>query len=101
MFPLPAAAVPADLPRDVRLQIVSPGTEPPDGDGWLHEIKHDGHRLIAIVGADGLKLLSRNGRDRTALFREPFRYLPRACRLRCWTARSPRPMTGASRISTR
>ena len=42
----------------------------------LHEIKHDGHRLIAIVPARGkLKLLSRNGHDRTALFRGPFREL--------------------------
>jgi ATP-dependent DNA ligase len=45
-FHLPAAAVPADLPRDVRLQIVTPRAEPPDGGGWLHEIKHDGHRLV-------------------------------------------------------
>src|SRR5947209_16854758 len=72
-FVLPPAAVPADLPRDIRFQIASPATEPPVGDGWLHEIKHDGHRLLAIVAGDTLKLLSRNGRDRTALFREPFR----------------------------
>jgi ATP-dependent DNA ligase len=37
--------------------------------------KHDGHRLLAIVAGDTAKLLSRNGRDRTALFREPFRPL--------------------------
>src|SRR3954453_12120248 len=69
---LPPAATPADLPRDVRLQIVSTCPEIPDDDGWLHEIKHDGHRLLAIVGPDGLQLISRNGYDRTALFREPF-----------------------------
>lgn len=74
-FALPRAATAAEIPRDVRLQIVSPGAEPPVGDGWLHEIKHDGHRLLAIVAGDTLKLLSRNGRDRTALFREPFRPL--------------------------
>ena len=48
-FPRPSAAIPADMPRDVRLQIVSTCPEIPDGDGWLHEIKHDGHRLVAIV----------------------------------------------------
>ena len=74
-FPRPSAAIPADLPRDVRLQLVSTCPEIPDGDGWLHEIKHDGHRLVAIVGPDTLKLLSRNGYDRTAFFREPFRNL--------------------------
>jgi hypothetical protein len=51
--------VPAELPRQIRLQIVSPGAEPPQGEGWLHEIKNttapatcDRRRL--------LKLLSRN-----------------------------------------
>lgn len=74
-FHLPAASVPADLPRDIRLQIVSPGSEPPDGDGWLHEIKHDGHRLLAIVAGDTLRLLSRNGRDRKAPMRVQLRSL--------------------------
>src|ERR1044071_617348 len=70
-----SAANPADLPRDVRLQIVSTCPEIPAGGAWLHEIKHDGHRLLAIVGPDRLQLVSRNGYDRTALFREPFRTL--------------------------
>jgi hypothetical protein len=74
-FELPRAAALAEIPRQIRLQIVSPGAEPPEGDGWLHEIKHDGHRLLAIINGEALKLLSRNGRDRTALFREPFRPL--------------------------
>jgi len=64
------------VPADIRLQIVSPCIRPPDGEGWLHEIKHDGHRLVAIVPSRGqLKLLSRNGHDRTPLFRVPFRKL--------------------------
>jgi bifunctional non-homologous end joining protein LigD len=72
----PPGAVPANLPADVRLQIVTPCAQPPDGVGWLHEIKHDGHRLVAIIpGRGSLKLLSRNGHDRTRLFREPFRSL--------------------------
>jgi bifunctional non-homologous end joining protein LigD len=73
---LPPGAVPASMPRDVRLQIVTPCKRPPSGAGWLHEIKHDGHRLVAILPGDGqLMLLSRNGYDRTKLFREPFRRL--------------------------
>src|SRR5262249_21771500 len=74
-FQLPAGAVLADMPRDVRLQIVTPCAEPPAGDRWLHEIKHDGHRLVAIVEDERLKLISRNGRDRTTLFAEAFREL--------------------------
>jgi bifunctional non-homologous end joining protein LigD len=73
---LPGAAISAGLPARVRLQIVSPCAEPPEGEGWLHEIKHDGHRLIAIiVGRGSLKLLSCNGIDRTPLFRSPFNEL--------------------------
>jgi bifunctional non-homologous end joining protein LigD len=69
----PARAVKAALPTHVRLQIVTSAAEPPAGDGWLHEIKHDGHRLVAIVdGRGGLRLISRNGHNRTKLFQAPF-----------------------------
>src|SRR3954468_8235982 len=77
-FPVLDAAIRAGLPGEVRLQIVSSCAEPPAGDGWLHEIKHDGHRLVAIVAGERLKLVSRNGYDRTPLFREPFRALAEA-----------------------
>ena len=76
-FALPRAAASAEIPRDVRLQIASASADPPTGDGWLHEVKHDGHRLVAIVAGESLKLLSRNGHDRTALLREPFLPLQR------------------------
>ena len=69
---LPPAATPADLSGEVRLQIVSHAAEPPTG-GWLHEVKHDGHRLVATIAGERLKLISRNGYDRTELFSEPFR----------------------------
>lgn len=58
-YPLPAGAIPAELPQRVPLQIVAPNTEPPDGDGWPHEVKHDGHRLLAIIAGDDLRLASR------------------------------------------
>ena len=61
------------MPRTLDLALVSPCAEPPSGDGWLHEVKHDGHRLLAMLdGAGGLRLSSRNGFDRTARFRAPF-----------------------------
>lgn len=80
-WPLPAhcsRSVPADLPPEIRLQIVTSCAEPPDGDRWLHEIKHDGHRLVAVVTPNSLRLISRNGFDRTLLFQEPFRSLTEA-----------------------
>jgi ATP-dependent DNA ligase len=48
-FLLPTGAIPADLPQRLRLQLASPTSKPPDGDGWLHEVKYDGHRLAAII----------------------------------------------------
>jgi bifunctional non-homologous end joining protein LigD len=69
----PTRALKAPLPKHVRLQIVSSAAEPPAGDGWLHKIKHDGHRLVAVIDRKGvLRLLSRNGYDRSKLFRAPF-----------------------------
>lgn len=38
---------------------------PPCGDGWLHEIKHDGFRLIARRDGGGVRLLTHNGVDFT------------------------------------
>jgi bifunctional non-homologous end joining protein LigD len=55
-FAVPPAAVRAEIPRRVPLQIVSPSAEPPYGDSWLHEVKHDGHRLLAIVAGGVVEL---------------------------------------------
>jgi len=91
----------AALPQAIRLQIVSPTKVPPNAAGWLHEIKHDGHRLIAIVPGRGqLKLISRKGYDRTPLFRGPFRKLSATAGRSCSMVRSPFLMSAASRIST-
>ncbi|WP_112662509.1 DNA ligase D [Microvirga flavescens] len=40
----------------------------PSGSGWLHEIKWDGYRLIAVLEDGRAKLLTRNGLDWTARF---------------------------------
>jgi len=34
----------------------SPAKAPPSGPGWLHEIKHDGFRLLALKGPTGVRL---------------------------------------------
>jgi len=36
---------------------------PPAGLGWIHEIKHDGSRILAHRQGRSVKLLSRNGND--------------------------------------
>ena len=47
---VPAGANAAGVPSRVDLALVTPCAEPPVGDGWLHEIKHDGHRLERFAG---------------------------------------------------
>jgi bifunctional non-homologous end joining protein LigD len=40
-----------------------PAEKPPSGPEWIHEIKHDGFRLLAHREASGVRLITRNGRD--------------------------------------
>ena len=37
--------------------------KPPSGPDWIHEIKHDGFRIMARRDAAGPRLISRNGHD--------------------------------------
>ncbi len=41
----------------------SPAKKPPSGPDWIHEIKHDGFRIIARRDAAGVRLITRNGND--------------------------------------
>jgi ATP-dependent DNA ligase len=42
--------------------------QPPTGGAWLHEIKHDGFRVIARKDGDRVRLYSRPGNDLTDRF---------------------------------
>ena len=46
----------------------SPAKRPPAGRDWIHEIKHDGFRLMARRDVRGVRLLSRKGNDLTSRF---------------------------------
>ena len=46
----------------------SPAKVPPSGSGWIHEIKHDGFRILARRDAAGVRLITRNGNDFTHRF---------------------------------
>src|SRR3954468_4353090 len=41
----------------------SPADKPPSGANWIHEIKHDGSRLLARRDPVGIRLLTRRGND--------------------------------------
>ena len=57
----------------------TPVANPPAGPGWLHEMKHDGYRMLARKDADRVHLWSRYGTDYTDRLRgiaEAVRKLP-------------------------
>src|SRR4051794_19422248 len=41
----------------------SPADRPPSGTSWIHEIKHDGYRLMARRDSVGIRLITRRGND--------------------------------------
>jgi bifunctional non-homologous end joining protein LigD len=46
----------------------SPTDQPPSGAGWVHEIKHDGFRLMVRRDPAGIRLITRNGHDWSGRF---------------------------------
>jgi bifunctional non-homologous end joining protein LigD len=57
-----------NLVRFVEPCLPSPAKRPPAGPNWLHEIKHDGFRIMARRDGVGVRLFTRNGHDFTARF---------------------------------
>jgi ATP-dependent DNA ligase len=45
-----------------------PAKVPPSGSDWIHEIKHDGFRIMARRDGAGVRLISRRGTDFTSRF---------------------------------
>ena len=60
----------ADVPATVPLSLATLVESPPDGDGWVHEIKYDGYRIAARADDGRARLFSRNGLDWTDRFTE-------------------------------
>lgn len=61
---LPASS----MPKAIKPELATLVNEPPTGDGWLHELKFDGYRIICFKQANHIKLMSRNNRDWTDHF---------------------------------
>jgi ATP-dependent DNA ligase len=57
---LPSGVIPPCLPTAAR--------EAPSGDEWLHEIKHDGYRVLARKDGQRIQLFSRSGDEFTKRF---------------------------------
>jgi bifunctional non-homologous end joining protein LigD len=58
--PLPAGFIEPCLP--------SPARRPPVGPEWVHEVKHDGYRLMARRRGDRVRLYTRRGYDWTGRY---------------------------------
>jgi bifunctional non-homologous end joining protein LigD len=58
------------LPPAFQPMLADPGHEPFDDEAWTFEPKFDGVRTLAYVTTDATRLVSRTGRDQTAIYPE-------------------------------
>ncbi len=58
----------AALPESLDAQLAMLVDAPPEGPGWLHEIKFDGYRMLCRVSNGKCRVVSRNGKEWTANF---------------------------------
>jgi len=58
----------ADRTSFIEPCLPSPADKPPSGSSWIHEIKHDGFRLMARRDPVGIRLITRRGNDWSARF---------------------------------
>lgn len=65
-----APAIEKRIPFHVRPMLATLVHEPFHKDGWVYEEKYDGDRILAYKEGARVRLLSRNDKDRTGLFRE-------------------------------
>jgi bifunctional non-homologous end joining protein LigD len=65
----PKHAVTKNLPDFVPPQLATLRDRPPDGAGWVHEVKFDGYRMQARLDGGRVALLTRKALDWTAKFK--------------------------------
>lgn len=65
--------MPVSCPRNFPAGFIEPciptsARVPPSGPGWLHEIKHDGYRLISRLEGRSVRLFTRRGHEWSSRF---------------------------------
>ncbi len=65
----PAGATRARLPAALAPMLATLVKSTPAGEGWLHEIKYDGYRMLARIERGKARIFSRNGKDWTTALR--------------------------------
>jgi bifunctional non-homologous end joining protein LigD len=63
-----AGANKAPLPDIIDPQLATAVKTPPGGANWVHEIKHDGYRMLCRVEGGDVRIVSRSRKDWTADF---------------------------------
>jgi bifunctional non-homologous end joining protein LigD len=53
----------ASMPEFVSPELATLTDKPPEGMGWLHELKFDGYRMLCHLSRKQVKFWSRNGKD--------------------------------------
>lgn len=64
----PAKAKKSTFPETFRPQLATLAQAVPQEDGWIHEVKYDGYRLLAFVQNGKARLMTRNELDWTDRF---------------------------------
>jgi hypothetical protein len=49
--------------RPLKICLPTRAAAPPAGPDWIHEVKHDGYRMLAVRDGGRTRLISRHGRD--------------------------------------
>ena len=66
---LPEGARKGPLPAMISPMLATLVADAPVGEGWIHEIKYDGYRMVARIERGKARLYSRSGKDWTEAFR--------------------------------
>jgi bifunctional non-homologous end joining protein LigD len=53
------------MPMAYELSLATAGKQVPSGPDWIHEVKHDGYRMLVIRENERVRLFSKNGSDWT------------------------------------
>ncbi|MBY0610853.1 MAG: DNA ligase D [Beijerinckiaceae bacterium] len=64
----PAKSAKVTLPAFIPPCLCELHEEPPEGAGWLHEIKYDGYRMQFALAGDTVRIATRAGHDWTSRF---------------------------------
>jgi bifunctional non-homologous end joining protein LigD len=58
----------AALPESIEAQLATASSTPPVGAAWVHEVKHDGYRMLCRIVNGEARMMSRSGKDWTSEF---------------------------------